>query len=178
MPENRAAHVRPEQAGHSIFSGTMADLTYPEVEQLARDKAVLLWAFGVFEEHGPHLPLATDVYIPTAVLARVREMLEGRGVPALIVPPFYWGVNSVTASFPGSITVRPELMIEVMTDVFASLRRDGFDTAFCVSGHGDAHHNRTLADGVRRVRETVGMRASLVLGAGNLPAGALRVRSE
>ena len=49
---------------YSIFKDTIADMTYPEVEQAVRDGAVALWALGVIEQHGPHLPLGTDVYVP------------------------------------------------------------------------------------------------------------------
>jgi creatinine amidohydrolase len=149
----------------SIFAGTMAELTYPEIEQLARERAVVLWSLGVIEEHGPHLPLATDVYIPSAVLVRVRERLRQQAIPALIAPPFYWGVNSVTAAFAGSITVRPEVVVELLLDVFASFRRDGFETAFCLSGHGDELHNRTLETAIRKARQQTGIQAFLVMGA-------------
>jgi creatinine amidohydrolase len=157
---------RPDLArgGYSIFDETMADMTYPELEAAARAGAVALWGLGVIEEHGPHLPLATDVYLPTVMLKLLRRLLEARGAPAVIVPPFYWGVNSVTAAFPGSITVRPEVMVELMVDVFGSLRRDGFENVFCLSGHGDEQHNRTLAEGVRKGRLLTGMRACMVLG--------------
>jgi creatinine amidohydrolase len=37
-----------------------------------------------------------------------------------------------------------------MTDVFASLKKDGFECVFCISGHGDAVHNRAILDGVRQ----------------------------
>jgi creatinine amidohydrolase len=161
-----------DRKGYSIFHGSMADMTWPEVEAAARAGAIALWALGVIEEHGPHLPLATDVYLPSATLARVRQILEARGQPAVIVPAFYWGVNTVTAGFPGSITVRPETMIELMVDVFQSLRRDGFETAFCLSGHGDAEHNLTIAAAVKQGRQRTGIRAFALLPewmAGRLP---------
>jgi creatinine amidohydrolase len=152
------------RGGYSIFDETMADMTYPELEAAARARAVALWGLGVIEEHGPHLPLATDVYLPTVMLKLLRRLLAARGVLAVIVPPFYWGVNSVTAGFPGSITVRPEVMVELMVDVFGSLRRDGFESVFCLSGHGDELHNKTLAEGVRKGRLLTGVRAYQVLG--------------
>jgi creatinine amidohydrolase len=151
----------PEEGrrGYSIFHETMADMTWPEVESAAGAGAIALWALGVIEEHGPHLPLATDVYLPNATLLRVRQLLEARGQPAVVVPAFYWGVNTVTAAFPGSITVRPETMVELMVDVFQSLRRDGFEAAFCLSGHGDSEHNVTVAAGVKKGRQRTGIRA-------------------
>jgi len=142
--------------GDAIFAGTMAEMTWREVEDAARQDAVALWAFGVIEQHGPHLPAGTDVYLPSARLRRVRELLAARNVPSVIVPPYYWGVNFVSAAFPASFQVRPAIMIELMADIFASLVRDGFRRTFCITGHGDALHNRTILDAIRRGRAETG----------------------
>src|SRR5687767_6769748 len=97
----------------SVFAGTLADMTYVELEEATRGGAVALWALGAIEEHGPHLPLATDVYVPTAQLLQVQQRLAGRKIGSVIVPAYYWGVNRVTGSFPGSIDIRPEVMTEL-----------------------------------------------------------------
>jgi creatinine amidohydrolase len=59
--------------------------------------------------------------------------------------------------------VRPEIMIELMLDVFRSVRKDGFQKAFCLSGHGEALHNTTLDAGVQRARTETGLDAYVVL---------------
>jgi creatinine amidohydrolase len=157
--------------GYSIFHETMADMTYPEVEQAVRDGAVALWALGVIEQHGPHLPLATDVYVPSATLRVARHRLADRGIASVIVPAFYWGVNHVTGRFPGSFEVRPEVMVELMKDVFRSLRKDGFGAVYCLSGHGDALHNRTILDGVKQGSAAAPIDGKLVVA----PAAAKRL---
>src|SRR5215472_17419178 len=101
--------------GYSIFEGTMADMTYPEVKDAAELGAAVLWGFGVIEQHGPHLPLATDVYLPSVLLRRVKALLRESGIPSIIMPPFYWGINDVTGIFPGSFQVRPAVMVELMS---------------------------------------------------------------
>ncbi|MDT0443837.1 creatininase family protein [Streptomyces johnsoniae] len=146
-----------------VLAGTVAELTWGEVARAAREGAVLLWAFGVIEQHGPHLPAGTDVYLPSAWLRAVRVLLAERGVRALIVPPYYWGVNVVSAGFPASWSVRPAVMTEVMADVFAGLAGDGFRHVFCFSGHGDALHNRTVHAGVLAGRERCGVDATFVM---------------
>ncbi|RFU22366.1 creatininase family protein [Geodermatophilus marinus] len=145
-----------------VFGGTTAELTWYEVERAARRGAVLLWAFGVLEQHGPHLPTGTDVYLPSAHLQEVRAALAGRGVEALVVPPFYWGVNVVSAGFPASYSVRPEIIREVMADLVAGMARDGFGSVFCFSGHGDALHNETVHAGARLAAERTGVDVSFV----------------
>lgn len=154
-------HVLPH-AGYSVFHETMADMTFPEIERAAKAGAVTLWGLGVIEEHGPHLPLATDVYVPSAILRLARRLLAGRGIESLIVPPLYWGINHATGHFPGSFLLRPAVMIELMTDVFGSLKKDGFSSVFCLSGHGDAAHNRTILDGVRQGSRTAGIDVRLI----------------
>jgi creatinine amidohydrolase len=157
--------MEPEltRGGYSIFHETMADMTWPEVDEAARAGAVVLWGLGVIEEHGPHLPLGTDVYLPYAALKLARRRLAERGVRALLAPPFYWGINNVTGSFPGSFTVRPDTMLALMLDVFQSLRKDGFERVFCLSGQGDALHNQTMAEAIRRGRVETGVRAYFVV---------------
>lgn len=137
-------------SGYSVFHGTMADMTYPEIRDAAKQGAIVLWGLGVIEQHGPHLPLATDIYLPTILLRRVTALLKDRGIRSVTMPPFYWGINGVTGIYPGSFEVRPAVMIELMVDLIGSLKKDGFGQLFCVSGHGDALHNQTLLDGLKR----------------------------
>jgi creatinine amidohydrolase len=147
---------------YSIFQDTIANMTFPDLARAAADRAVVLWGLGVIEQHGPHLPLGTDVYMPSELLRRVRTILATKGVSSVIMPPFYWGVNQVSGLFPGSFVVRPEIMIELMVDLIKSLKKDSFSTLFCVSGHGDALHNRTIFDGVCRGADESGLNAYFV----------------
>ncbi len=55
-----------------------------------------------------------------------------------------------------------------MVDTFRSLTKDGFRTAFCLSGHGDALHNRTVDAGVVRGRAETGLDARVILSDGLL----------
>ena len=145
-----AAQSAPVESATSVFAGTMAEMTYVELEEATRSGAVALWALGAIEEHGPHLPLATDVYVPSAQLLQIQRRLAQKKISSVIVPAYYWGVNHVTGSFPGSIDVRPEVMAELMTDVFRSLSKAGFKQVFCITGHYDAAHSGAIISAVRR----------------------------
>lgn len=134
--------------GVCIFKETIAEMTYPEVEAAIARGAIALWGTGVIEQHGPHLPTGTDVYIPSARLRAVKALLADDGIESFIIPPFYWGVNFVSASFPASIKVRAEIMIELLADVMKSMAGDGVERLFCVSGHNDRAHNTALYEAV------------------------------
>ena len=165
----------------SIFGETLAEMTFGEIASASSRGAVVLMGTGVIEQHGPHLPVATDVYLPQAILRRVRRMLQEHAIESLIAPPFYWGVNEVSASFPGTFEIRPSVMIDLIADVMTSLRKDGFMHLFCISGHGDAVHNRTLLEAIGAGRAASGMTGYFVasrdlsarLDIGELPPHAL-----
>ncbi|MGX1309322.1 creatinine amidohydrolase [Amorphus suaedae] len=148
--------------GEPILKDTIAEMTSGEVVDAIGRGAIALWAFGVVEQHGPHLPTGTDIYIPSARLRLVKALLAADGIEALIVPPFYWGVNHVSASFPASFRVRPEIMVGLMCDVIDSLGGDGIRRLFCVSGHGDALHNKAVLEGVTRSSRADGIQAAFV----------------
>ncbi len=159
MSQNASLHIEP---GQSILKDTIAEMTYPEVEAAIARGAVALWGLGVVEQHGPHLPTGTDIYVPTVRLRLARQALAKKGIEALIVPPFYWGVNHVSAAFPVSFQVRPAVMIDLMADVIDSLGRDGFGHVFCFSGHGDAKHNQAIFEGCRKAAENGAVSARFV----------------
>ena len=151
------------QSTSSVLSQTIAEDTYTGVERAVARGAVALWALGAIEEHGPHLPLSTDVEVPSAQLRGVKARLARAGIQAVIVPPYYWGVNRVTGDFAGSIDIRPEVMIELMLDVFRSLHRAGFREVYCITGHFDAAHGTAIAQAVRRANDDGVMRARFVV---------------
>ncbi len=153
----------PVASSPSVFAGTMAEMTYIELEAATRNGAVALWALGAIEEHGPHLPLATDVYVPTAQLLQVQQRLAQQKISSVIVPAYYWGVNRVTGSFSGSIDIRPEVMTELMTDVFRSLSKAGFKQVFCITGHYDAAHSRAIIEAVRLANRAEDIEANYVV---------------
>lgn len=149
--------------GYSIFDGTMADMTYVQIEKAAKEKAIIIFPVGVIEEHGPHLPLGVDTYGAYLQAKLIKGELEKKGIPSLIAPPFYWGINNATGSFAGSFTVREETMVNVLWDAMASLKRWGFEKVFFTNHHGDADHNRALLKAIEKARVDTGIRAYYVL---------------
>lgn len=87
--------------GASILKDTIAEMTHAEVAEALGRGAIALWGCGVAEQHGPHLPTGTDIYIPSARLHLVRRMLADHGIEARIIPPFYWGGEPCLGQFSG-----------------------------------------------------------------------------
>ena len=57
-----AEALRGASVSYSVFSATMADLTFQQVEKAAQQKLPILFPVAVIEEHGPHMCLGGDAH--------------------------------------------------------------------------------------------------------------------
>jgi creatinine amidohydrolase len=138
-------------------------MTYLQIEEAAREGTSVLFPIGVIEEHGPHLPLAVDVYGSYLQSREVKSELERKGIKSLIAPPFYWGINVATGSFGGSFSCREETMISVLFDAMSSLKKWGFDRVFFINHHMDGGHIKALNQAIQKARREIGMGIYLVI---------------
>lgn len=137
----------------SVFSGTMVEMTWPEVKEAAAKKSVILLPISVVEEHGPHLELGPDIYITAAHINTIRDVLVKRGIPTVIAPPYYWGINDVTGRFPGSFTFTPETFRQMLLEIATNLQRWGFEEVYFINDHGDPVHNMHIDRAAKEIRE-------------------------
>jgi creatinine amidohydrolase len=107
---------------------------------LERTKTVLI-PFGATEEHGPHLPLATDTLHAAAVGRRLSERR-----PIFIAPPVPYGVCRSTADHPGTLSISTATLRALAIDIVAALYRQGLRNFILLTGHAGGTHTSTLVD--------------------------------
>lgn len=132
--------------GYSIFQSTMVDMTYQEIEESIKNGACAILPVSVVEEHGPHLCTGTDIYLTQNICEKIKVNLNGRGIPALIAPPFYWGINSITNGFVGSFSISIETMQNLLLEILENLHRWGIEKIFMFNFHGDFVHINKIAE--------------------------------
>lgn len=135
---------------YSIFKDTMADMSYPQIEDAAKRNLPIIFPIAVMEEHGPHLCLATDMYLTCHISHLIKEQLTRSGQDILIAPPYYWGINSITDGFAGSFTLKSETFVTVLSEILANFIGWGFQNIFLISMHGDFQHNLALLETAKR----------------------------
>ncbi|MGQ4273583.1 creatininase family protein [Terrihabitans sp. B22-R8] len=101
---------------------------------------------AAIEQHGPHLPLSTDLVIMEGYLARVRARVPD-GVPATFLPVQNVGLSPEHERFPGTLTLSAEAALKVWTGLGESVARTGVRKIVFVSSHGG---NNALLDVVAR----------------------------
>jgi creatinine amidohydrolase len=114
----------------SVYWGS---LRRGEIAAAAEAGAVALLPTGATEQHGPHLPLDTDINAATTVCMRAAQLLDGA---AVVLPPVSWGVSPYWMGFSGTITVRPETLLALVADIVTSVAKHGFGGMVIVNGHG------------------------------------------
>jgi creatinine amidohydrolase len=111
----------------------LAELTWPELEAaLAAGRRVAVLPLGATEQHGPHLPFATDRWIADAL----AERFCARVPEAVRLPALALGASSEHLAFPGTLSLAEDTLGAVLADVARSLARHGFEAVFCFSAHG------------------------------------------
>jgi creatinine amidohydrolase len=104
----------------------LSEMTWPEVAAAAEENRPVVLILGSTEQHGPHLPLGTDVLIPLAIALRVS-----REVPIVIAPPVPYGARSRPRTgggegFPGTLSLSAATFVSLAREAIAALARSGF----------------------------------------------------
>jgi creatinine amidohydrolase len=100
-------------------------MTWPEVKQLSEGEPLAIIPVGQVVQHGPHLPIGTDIYQAEGVSAAVAQQLKSQGHNAFVGPTITFGYSPAHECFPGYITMRPEVLTDQIDDVASSLARQG-----------------------------------------------------
>jgi creatinine amidohydrolase len=121
----------------SLKKYVYSDLTWPEVNEAVLARKVVLLPVGSTEQHGPHLPLDVDNFLPTSVCL---EAGKRRPEDILVMPTVPYGYNEHAQDFPGTIHVHYDHFIEYCLDVVKSVAYFGFGRILIVDGHGSNEH--------------------------------------
>ncbi len=111
------------------------NLTSHDFELSVQETGVCVLALGVLEKHATHLPLGTD-FLNGHQLAALAAEKE----PAVVFPPFYFGQIYEARCFPGAVTLRPALLLELLFSVLDEIGRNGFRKIILVNAHGGNHY--------------------------------------
>lgn len=111
----------------------LEEMVWPEVESaLKNGKRTVIVAVGSVEQRGPHLPLNMDTLEGDELSRRIATKLGG----ALAAPTIRPGCSGHHMEFPGTITVPPETLMNVIRSYCRSLDEHGFEHIVLVPTHG------------------------------------------
>ncbi len=139
--------------GYSIFAGTLADMTWPEVEAAGTRNTPLLVPVAVIEQHSRHLPLATDTYGAYLLCSLIQKDLAERGRRSADSSSLLLRRQRDHGHVPRlAHRVSPETMKALLTEILENYARWGLRRQFIVNHHGDPQHNRAIVETIQTLR--------------------------
>ncbi len=113
----------------------LIEMTWKEIEEAIAKKSLLIFCVGSIEQHGFHLPLGVDTYLPMEISKRVAEEIN-----AVIAPPVNYGYKSLYRSgggpnFPGSLGITGTTLISVIKDIFSEFFQQGWRRFLVLDWH-------------------------------------------
>lgn len=111
------------------------DLKTADFARLDFERTVALLPVAAIEQHGPHLPVATDHLINQGVVARAFEKLPA-GAPVLRLPAQAVGKSNEHEAFPGTLSLSTDTLSRVWLEIGLSVRRAGIRKLLILNSHG------------------------------------------
>lgn len=142
-----------------------AYLNWKQVDALPRESTLLVLPTAAIEQHGHHLPLATDTLINNLLLGHALEKLPAE-VRVYALPPVHYGKSNEHLGFPGTLSVSAATFMAVLRDLGASLASARFRKLVLYNTHGG---NTALIDVMARdLRAEFALRTFALHGAGGI----------
>lgn len=105
--------------------------TWQEVEIYLKQSQGIIFPIGSTEQHGPTGLIGTD-----AICAESLAHAVGQSTSAMVAPTINVGMALHHTAFPGTISLRPSTMIQVIKEYIACLAKVGFTKFYFINGHG------------------------------------------
>lgn len=122
-------------------------MTTEEARNLAEKDPVVIFPLAAIEQHGPHLPLSTDLDIGIGLLINAFRYLPD-DFPAWVLPSQSVGCSREHLRFPGTLNIDPELLSELVYQQIVAVAACGVRRIVFSNSHA----------GNRYVLDTLGLR--------------------
>ncbi len=164
MPDISSPIGGPQSGPRSGGIFYLEDLSFTQLEALDRERVVVLFTVSPLEEHGPHLPVGTDLFTANSICRMLGERIltAKPGWTVLIGPNLPIGASAFDRA--GTLLARPRTVRNATVDYGAALARHGFRYLLVLNGHGGPRHIVALEEAARAVSRRYKVRMLSVSG--------------
>jgi creatinine amidohydrolase/Fe(II)-dependent formamide hydrolase-like protein len=109
----------------------LQEMSWVDVKEYLKTNDMVIIPMGATEQHGPHLPLGTDYYESFGISKLISEKTGVVVAQVLMV-----GYSIYHSGFPGTLSLKPETMEQVLFETVEVLLKYGFRRFMFLNYHG------------------------------------------
>ncbi|MCX7324446.1 MAG: creatininase family protein, partial [Hyphomicrobiales bacterium] len=113
----------------------MGMITGGEAREIMATNPVILLPLGSHEDQGPHAPMG-DYLLAEKIAELAAVQATTAGTRTLVAPVLPFGGADFFGPMPGGIAISQATLTAVLTDMIASLHRNGLTRIIVINGHG------------------------------------------
>jgi creatinine amidohydrolase len=117
------------------FPVQWAELITTDFADPALKDALAILPVAAVEQHGPHLPLATDVIINQGVIDAACALLTP-DLPVVVLPMQAVGTSHEHLAFPGTLSLDAATLLKLWTAIGEGVARAGMRKLLIFNSHG------------------------------------------
>jgi creatinine amidohydrolase len=134
----------------------LEELSWKQIDALDRKKTIFFIPLSPLEEHGPHLPVGTDL-LTTRDAAKEAIRLVNKKKPDLttvLFPAIPLGYSKMASGFPGTVSTQVKILKTIVSDICSSLAAFGFQYFVICTFHMDLGHLKGIYQGMKKAMKT------------------------
>jgi len=151
-------NIKPAKNNNKIIK--FEELNWKQIEQLDKNKTIIFLPISPLEEHGPHLPVGTDlITIRDTIIEAIKILNEKRpDLNFVMMPAIPIGYCKFNTDFPGSISVSGKTVREIIYGVGCSLGNHGFKYLIIGTYHMAVSHLKGIYSAMRKLESKYDMK--------------------
>jgi creatinine amidohydrolase len=139
-----------------VIALKIEELTWNELDDMDKNKTILMLGFAPIEQHGKHLPLGTDVYLTKKwIQDTVVKLEEKNDYNILTLPTIPMGCSDIKG-FPGNLYVSQKLVYSMVYEMISMIAEWGIKYIVVISAHADPKHQIAIEQACDKINKQYG----------------------
>jgi len=130
----------------------LEELSWKQLDALDRTKTIVFIPLSPLEEHGPHLPIGTDLLTARDAAKEAIRLVSKKkpDLTLILFPAIPLGYSKMASDFPGTVSTQVHTIKMIVSDVCCSLAKFGFKYFVICTFHMDLGHLKGIYGGMNK----------------------------
>jgi creatinine amidohydrolase len=130
----------------------LEELSWKQLDAYDRSKTIIFIPISPLEEHGPHLPVGTDLLTARDAAKEAVRVIHKKKpeLNSIMYPPIPLGFSKMASDFPGTVSTQVKTLKSIVFDVCCSLAKFHFKYFVICTFHMDLGHLKAIYSGMNK----------------------------